>query len=70
MLQVWGLELLTSTLKSQVFNYCTTTHKVIFSDKIFVMNMILDQHIIINFHELFFNMHIVLNELEFFTLLT
>jgi hypothetical protein len=29
------------------------------------MNMILYQHIVINFHEVFFKMHIVLNELEF-----
>jgi hypothetical protein len=41
-------------------------HKVIFLDNIFVMNIILDQHIVINFHEFFFNMHNILNELEFF----
>ncbi len=29
-------------------------HKVIFWDNIFLMNMILDQHIVINFHEFFF----------------
>jgi hypothetical protein len=28
--------------------------------------MILDQHIVINFYEFFFNMYIVLNELELF----
>jgi hypothetical protein len=30
------------------------------------MNMILDQYVVINFHEFFFNMQIILNELEFF----
>jgi hypothetical protein len=39
---------------------------MIFLDNIFVMNMILDKHIVINFHEFFFNMHVLLNELEFF----
>jgi hypothetical protein len=41
-------------------------HKVIFLNNIFVMNMILIQHIVINFHEFFFDMHIILNELELF----
>ncbi len=65
-LQMWGLEFLIFTLRNQILNHCTSTHKVIFLNNIFVMNMLLDQHIIINFPEYFFNMHIVQNELEFF----
>ncbi len=52
----WGIKFLT---------IAPSSHKMFF---IFVMNMILDQHIVINFHEFFFNMDLILNELDFFTL--
>jgi hypothetical protein len=63
---MWGLELLMSTLRVKSLTIAPPPRKVIFLDNIFVINMILEQHIVINFHEFFFNMHIILNELECF----